>query len=228
MKKRYPLALTALTLTVALVAAGCGSEDDAASAATKADSQGQESSTAIIDRNVFRSDMRALWEDHITWTRLFIVSAVDDLKDVDATAARLLANQKAIGDAIRPIFGDEAGTQLNQLLDEHILIAGDLIAAAKSGDDRAVEKTSKLWYRNGDEIADFLADAGIGQREELRSMMKGHLDTTLDEAVARLSGDYEAEIAAYDEVRSHIHHMSDALADGIVAASGDAAERYDY
>jgi hypothetical protein len=58
-------------------------------------------------------------------------------------------------------------------------------------------------------------------------MMKGHLDTTLDEAVARLSGDYDAEIAAYDEVRSHIHHMSDALADGIIAKSGGASS-YHY
>jgi hypothetical protein len=45
--------------------------------------------------------------------------------------------------------------------------------------------------------------------------------------VARLSGDYDAEIASYDEVRSHIHHMSDALADGIIAKSGGASS-YDY
>ncbi|MGH2753889.1 MAG: hypothetical protein ACRDLB_05590, partial [Actinomycetota bacterium] len=61
----------------------------------------------------------------------------------------------------------------------------------------------------------------------LRSMMKGHLDTTLDEAVARLTGDYEAEIAAYDEVRSHIHHMADALAEGIIATQG-SSNSYDY
>jgi hypothetical protein len=58
-------------------------------------------------------------------------------------------------------------------------------------------------------------------------MMKGHLDTTLDEALARLSGDYSAEIKAYDEVRSHIQHMGDALADGIIATQG-SAETYDY
>ena len=57
-------------------------------------------------------------------------------------------------------------------------------------------------------------------------MMKGHLDTTLDEAVARLSGDYEAEVKAYDEVRSHIHHMADALAEGIIASQGSGS--YDY
>jgi hypothetical protein len=46
-----------------------------------------------IDRQEFHADMRRLWEDHITWTRLFIVSAAADLPDLDATTARLLQNQ---------------------------------------------------------------------------------------------------------------------------------------
>jgi hypothetical protein len=166
--------------------------------------------------------MQALWEDHIAWTRLFIVSAVDGLADVDVTAARLLRNQTEIGDAIKPFFGDDAGKQLTELLNEHILIAGDIITAAKEGNDKAVAKTSKAWYRNGNEIADFLSDAGVAPQADLRDMMKGHLDTTLDEAVARLTGDYEAEIVAYDEVRSHIHHMSAALAEGILATQGSS------
>src|SRR5512139_3828086 len=31
----------------------------------------------------FRTDMRKLWEDHVTWTRLYIVSAAADLPDKD-------------------------------------------------------------------------------------------------------------------------------------------------
>ena len=225
-------ALLAAAVTAALLLAACGGDERNAStrgaAAAAAPDRPAAGDPTVLDRDEFRRDMRALWEDHITWTRLFIVSAVDGLGDVDATAARLLRNQTEIGDAIKPFFGDEAGIRLTELLNDHILTAGDLIAAAKKGDDRAVAKTSRAWYRNGNQIADFLADAGVGSRSELRAMMKGHLDTTLDEAVARLSGDYEAEIAAYDEVRSHIHHMSDALADGIMAAkgSGDGSSKY--
>jgi predicted RecB family endonuclease len=213
-------------LAAALLMAACGNDDDTAAAAGPVPAQEVQAST--IDVNALRLEMRSLWEDHIAWTRLFIVSAVDGLADLDATAARLLANQKAIGDAIKPFFGNEAGTKLNDLLDEHILIAADVIASAKEGDDKGVAKDSKRWYRNGVEIADFLADAGIGSRTDLQAMMKGHLDTTLEEAVARLSGDHEAEIAAYDEVRSHIQHMSDALADGIANAAGKVDAGYEY
>lgn len=226
--------LISAALVSALVLGACGSGNGGSDATVAAAGQpGTTDKAGGVDRDQFRRDMRGLWEDHIAWTRLFIVSAVDGLADVDATAARLLRNQTEIGDAIKPFFGDAAGTRLTELLNEHILIAGDLLTAAKQGDDKAVASTSKAWYRNGNDIADFLAHAGVGDKAALRSMMKGHLDTTLDEAVARLSGDYEAEIAAYDEVRSHIHHMSDALADGVIAVNASAAaagdgDSYDY
>jgi hypothetical protein len=223
------LAAAALTASLLLAACGSGNRDAAPGGNDRArPAAAAAGNVPVTERDDFRRDMRALWEDHITWTRLFIVSAVDGLGDIDATAARLLRNQTEIGDAIKPFFGEAAGSRLTELLNDHILTAGDLIAAAKKGDDEAVAKHSKAWYRNGDDIADFLADAGIGSRGELRSMMKGHLDTTLDQAVARLSGDYEAEIAAYDEVRSHIHHMSDALADGILASKSVTTGSYDY
>ena len=68
--------------------------------------------SAEMDRSDFRAAMRKLWEDHITWTRLYIVSAIADLPDKDATARRLLQNQTDIGNAIKPFYGDAAGTKL--------------------------------------------------------------------------------------------------------------------
>ena len=41
----------------------------------------------------FRNTMRKLWEDHIAWTRLYIVSAAANLPDQDQTAQRLLQNR---------------------------------------------------------------------------------------------------------------------------------------
>jgi hypothetical protein len=208
----------ALGLVAMMLLGACATDHGSMSTQAAAAAQHDHAAeNVVIDRDEFRRDVRALWEDHITWTRLFIVSAVDGLADVDVTAARLLRNQTDIGDAIKPFFGDAAGNKLTKLLEEHILIAADIVTAAKKGDDNAVAESTKAWYRNGNQIANFLSAAGVGPKSDLRAMMKGHLDTTLDEAVARLSGDYEAEIKAYDEVRSHIHHMADALADGIIA-----------
>jgi hypothetical protein len=41
--------------------------------------------------------MRKLWEDHIIWTRVFIISARADLPDKAAATDRLLQNQVDIG-----------------------------------------------------------------------------------------------------------------------------------
>ena len=64
---------------------------------------------AVAARARFHDAMRQLWEDHITWTRLVIVSAAtlpDALPDLDPTVQRLLRNQDDIGDAIKPFYGD--------------------------------------------------------------------------------------------------------------------------
>jgi hypothetical protein len=82
--------------------------------------------------------MRKLWEDHITWTRLAIVSFAAGSPDFDATAGRLLANQEDIGDAIKPFYGRRAGERLESLLKEHIAGAVELLKAAKAGEGRLV------------------------------------------------------------------------------------------
>src|SRR5438132_1023898 len=76
------------------------------------------------DRSVTRPmlklilDMRKLWEDHIVYTRNFIISAIADLGDKEAVTNRLLENQDDIGNAIKPYYGPVAATELSKLLRE--------------------------------------------------------------------------------------------------------------
>lgn len=172
-----------------------------------------------MSRPAFHDAMRVLWEDHVVWTRSFIISAVAGLPDADRAAQRLLQNQADIGAAIAPFYGEAAGGQLTALLRGHILTAARLIGAAKSGDTAAAGAASAAWYANADSIADFLAAANPRHwpSAALRSAMRMHLDLTLQEATARLQGDWQADVAAYDAVHRHILQMADVLSDGIVA-----------
>jgi len=112
----------------------------------------------------FRDAMDKLWDDHVTWTRLCIVSAAANLPDKDPTAQRLLQNQADIGNAIKPVYGDAAGEKLTGLLKDHIMIATEIIDAAKVGDSAKKDEAANRWKTNADEIATFLSQC---QSEEL-------------------------------------------------------------
>jgi hypothetical protein len=218
-RTRSSLALAGLVATASAVlalalAGGHAAQGHSGDHAEVAKTNGVSAQQAALHDN-----MRRLWEDHITWTRLFIVSASADLPDTPATTRRLLRNQDDIGDAIKPFYGHAAGKRLTTLLKEHITVAAALLAAAKAGDQGAVEDQSRAWYRNADEIADFLAKANPDNwpRKEMRSMMSEHLDLTLTEAVAHLEQRHRVDIRTYDRIHRQILEMADMLSDGIAA-----------
>ena len=106
-------------------------------------------STAVLSAKsvALHADMRKLWEDHVTWTRLAIISLEAGTPDTDATVARLLRNQTDIGNAIKPYYGGAAGNELTRQLRTHILIAADVIAAAKAGDQEKLADAQARWDR---------------------------------------------------------------------------------
>jgi hypothetical protein len=205
----FPLLVLALMASPSPAVHSAGSVHAAVAASTAA---------IPLDRDGYHDAMRKLWEDHVTWTRLYIVSAVAGLPDTQSAAERLLRNQVDIGDAIKPFYGEAAGDALTALLRPHILIAAETIDAAIAGDTARVEDALARWYANADEIGDFLAAANPDNwpRDAMRAEMRHHLDLTLEEALARLRGDWAADIAAYDTVHEHILGMADVLSSGII------------
>ena len=176
-------------------------------------------SGAVTARQLaFRNSMRVLWEQHVAWTRLAIVSFNGSLPDLAATEARLLRNQVDIGNAVKPFYGRAAGNQLTGLLRRHILIAVDILADVKGGHQHALNGDLKRWYANANQLSAFLHKANPRNwpLPALRSMMHRHLKLTTDEAVAELSGRYPASVAAYDRVEREILGMAEMLSTGII------------
>ncbi|HMA04399.1 MAG TPA: hypothetical protein VKO45_00560, partial [Methanomicrobiales archaeon] len=164
-----------------------------------------------------RNGMRKLWTDHTVWTRLYIIESLNDSPAATPAAARLLQNQVDIGNAIKPVYGDAAGTQLTALLREHILIAVDIIDAVKAKNATAQAAAETAWTANADQIATFLAGANPNwPLQTVKDLMHMHLSTTKDELVARYTMNYPGDVTAWDAVYNHILTMSDALTDGIV------------
>jgi hypothetical protein len=169
-------------------------------------------------REPVRLALRKLWSDHVIWTREYIIAAVAGTPDADAAAGRLLKNQEDIGAAIAGYYGDAAGVRLTELLKEHILIAVDLVAAAKSGDKAAFATHDARWTANIEQIATFLSGANPNwPKADVFDLLALHLKLTKDEAVARISADWAADVRAFDDIFTEIMVLADALHDGIAA-----------
>ena len=161
--------------------------------------------------------MRKLWSDHVVWTRLYIVSAVAGDASAQTAANRLLRNQEDIGNAIAPYYGAAAGTQLTNLLKQHILVAVDLVSAAKAGDQARVADADRRWHANANDIATFLSGANPNwPKATVLAMLNQHLALTTQEATARIQGRWADDAAAFDSLFTQILGMADALSGGIV------------
>jgi hypothetical protein len=175
--------------------------------------------TAVTPKELaFRNGMRRLWEDHIVWTRLAIISLTTESPDTDASVGRLLANQTDIGNAVKPFYGKAAGDELTAELRRHILIAAEVIAAAKAGDQAKLTDAQARWSRNGDDIAAVLNSVNprFWKLAAMKAELRTHLKLTTDEVVARLQGNWAADVAAYDKIHDHALHLADLLARGVV------------
>ena len=163
-------------------------------------------------------NMRKLWTDHTVWTRMYIISSLNNSPDAGNAATRLLKNQEDIGNAIKPVYGNATGDNLTAKLKDHILIAVDIINDVKAQNATKQAADEVRWTQNADDIAAFLSSANPNWPDDtLKEILHIHLSTTKDELVARATGNYTADVIAYDRVYNHILTMSDALSGGVVA-----------
>jgi len=220
---RLGLALLIATFS-ALVALAVSGGHDADAHGTAGSHSGTHAIVGAADSRsqkevALRTDMRKLWEDHITWTRMVIVDFAAGLPDLKAAEGRLLRNQVDIGNAIKPYYGAAAGNALTKLLQTHILEAVPVLTYAKAGDKAKLTPALNAWAANANQIARFLSKANPDSwpLAMTTKMMEDHLALTTEEAVARLQGKWGADIRAYDKVHAEILEMSDMLSSGLVA-----------
>ena len=161
--------------------------------------------------------MRKLWEDHIAYTRNFIISSLAGLEDAGKIAERLSEKPGRYRRRDQTRLRGRGRRQTVRALTDHILIAADVVKAAKAGDAGELDAANKKWYANADDIADFLAGANPNwTRASLADMLHKHLEYTTQEVVSRLKKDWAADILAYDEGHVHMLMFADMLTHGII------------
>ncbi len=162
------------------------------------------------------NQLRMLWEQHVHWTRSFIISTAANLGDLDPTTKRLLRNPSDFAELFRQFYGDEIADHFKDLFTQHLLIAADLVNAAKNNDTKAADEARRKWYANADEIAAFLAQINpYWDESKWKELLYSHLQMTEKEAVLRLAGKYAEDIAIYDQIEAEALNMADYMFYGI-------------
>jgi hypothetical protein len=166
-------------------------------------------------RLAYHDEWRKLWEDHITWTRVVIMGILSDLPGTNVYIDRLLQNAQDMEDALAPYYGDDAEV-FGDLITDHLVIAAQILQAAKNG--QPLDGLIASWYANAHDIAVQMNEMNpeFWPLEETEKMWTDHLDATLAEAVAHLTGDFEGEVSAYDEVHDLALEMADFFSDGVM------------
>lgn len=162
------------------------------------------------------NQIRQLWTQHVYWTHFFIISTASGLSDLGPVTSRLLQNPKDFTRLLAPIYGMKTAAGFQELFTQHLLIAADLVNAAKNGEIQKVNTARTKWYENADEIARFLS--AINRRwdeTKWKAMLYSHLEMTEKEAILRLQGNYTADIQLFDSIENEALKMADYMFFGI-------------
>lgn len=163
------------------------------------------------------NQLRKLWEQHVYWTRFFIISTADDLGDLIPVTNRLMQNPKDFTRIFKPIYGIRKAKQLEELLTRHLQIAGELVSHVKNQKIEEANDARERWYKNADKIAEFLSNINsCWSEEEWKRMLYDHLKMTEREAVLRLQGNYTEDIKVFNAIESQALEMADYMFCGIV------------
>jgi hypothetical protein len=164
--------------------------------------------------------LRRLWFEHVMWTRAFIVSTAFNLADLNYVTERLLRNPVDFADLFGQVYGSQKAARLEELLTNHLLIAAQLVNAAKAGDAVSVTQQRNMWYANANEIANFLSEINpYWNLRQWQQMLSSHLQMTENEAVQILTQQYAASINEFDKIAEQAMAMADVMTNGIINQS---------
>lgn len=228
--KGVMVAIAGVALMTILLAA-CGNGDDPKSATNvqlKSNSvsnieQHPEDAPGAQKEIALYTAMRGLWSDHMQWTYATVDAFFHNQAGLQPTLDRLLKNQKDIGAAVVPFYGQAAGDKLTGLLTTHINQAVPVLKAAQANDKAALDKALADWYANAKEIADFVSGANPANwpTSATEPMLKAHIDQTTAYATDLLKGDYAKAVADFSTANDHMLMLADTLAKGIIAQFPD-------
>jgi hypothetical protein len=163
--------------------------------------------------------MRDLWIGHIFWVRNVVLETkYGDTEAANVAESKVVEDARAIGDAIVPIYGKDAGDKLFSLLAGHYGAIKEYMTATYGDDAKAQAAAVDKLTKNAEEIAAFLNSANPKNwpKDTLVSLLMAHGGHHMAQIRQINSKDFAGEAKTWDDMKKHIYVIADALSEGIV------------
>lgn len=175
-----------------------------------------EPDTSQLPSDELRNRLRELWKQLANWTRMAIMSILTNGPDISQNQARLLRIAADMAAVLTPFYGGTESTKFADLLKQHIAYLLQLVNAVKANDTNLVASTEQQLFTNANAIANFLFLINpFVEVENLRNLLNGYLTLTEAAISARVSNDFEREIALYDQIEDQTTQIADAISGAI-------------
>lgn len=161
--------------------------------------------------------LRDLWVGHIFWVRDVVRGLADkDAAAVKVAEGKVVENAKAIAASIEPFYGKAAEDRLFELLAGHYTAIKAHANATIAGNEADSKKAFDDLVANAKAISEFLSGANPHlPKNVLSSMLLAHGGHHVKQNEQLAKGDLTGEARTWEEMKTHIYAISDALAGAI-------------
>ncbi|MEW6186325.1 MAG: hypothetical protein AB1585_11370 [Thermodesulfobacteriota bacterium] len=172
---------------------------------------------ATLSAAEFKSNMKRLWLENVSYSRNFIISSLADLPDLPKLKERLDKNQADIAGEFKTFFGDIVAENVAAILKKHSAITEEIIKVVNKGTQEQFLEINAKWEANAEELAEFL-NIKIPKiaKQTFSNLFYKQLTATSGQIVARVKKDWDSDYAYFDKGLVNIQVVADTLADGLV------------
>jgi hypothetical protein len=162
--------------------------------------------------------LRDLWVGHIFWVRN-VTLATFNRNDAALKAAEqhAVANAQSIAAAIEPFYGAAAKDALFKLLAGHYGAVKAYLVATAAGDPSGQSKATEALSSNASDIAAFLSKANSNlPKDAVNGLLLAHGGHHIQQIQELKDANYAAEAKTWEEMKTHMYVIADAMADALV------------
>jgi len=146
-----------------------------------------------------------------------MVSLLADLPDLSYVEERFVRNHDSFMNSMREFYGDPLVDNLIIVGKDLMRLIIDLLKATKVGDTTNASVIETDLITSVENISNLLSIANpCYSRDELIDLYKTSLILVKYEFIARMSGDYNADIVYFDMLMHHAVTMADYITGGII------------